>query len=120
MWQPFLRFLLKNYIVCRHVLSFTSTLTVWRILYLCIMTGTHHQEPATAPYSWHGVFTDRATFSLNLSRIQIPIGTSVANCNHKHGLIVWSVKLPLYWLYIMGVASSYINGLLSQSKIEGF
>ena len=45
-------------------------------------------EPATTPYSCHGVFTDRSIFSFNLSRIQIPIGTSVTNCNHKHGLKV--------------------------------
>ena len=45
-------------------------------------------EPATTPYSCHGVFTDQAIFSFNLSRIQIPIGTSVTNCNHKHGLKV--------------------------------
>ena len=27
-------------------------------------------------------------FTLNLSRIQIPTGTSMTNCNHKHGLII--------------------------------
>ena len=27
-------------------------------------------------------------FSLNLSRIQIPTGTSVTSCNHKHGLML--------------------------------
>ena len=27
-------------------------------------------------------------FSLNLSRIKIPTGTSVTNCNHKHGLML--------------------------------
>ena len=42
---------------------------------------------ATTPYSCHGVYTDRSNFSLNLSRIQIPTGTSVTNCNHKHGLM---------------------------------
>ena len=51
-------------------------------------TGAHHQEPATTAYSCHGVFTDRSTFSLNLSRIQIPTGTSLTNCNHKHGLML--------------------------------
>ena len=50
-------------------------------------SGAHHLEPATSPYSYHGVFTDRSIFSLNLSRIQIPTGTSVTNCNHKHGLM---------------------------------
>ena len=28
------------------------------------------------------------SYCLNLSRIQIPAGTSVTNCNHKHGLIL--------------------------------
>ena len=46
------------------------------------------QEPATTPYSCHGVFTARYVFSLNLSRIQIPTGTSVTNCNHKHRLVL--------------------------------
>ena len=41
--------------------------------------GTHQQEPAITPYSCHSVFTDRSIFSLNLSRIQIPTGTSVTN-----------------------------------------
>ena len=50
-------------------------------------SGAHHQEPATIPYSCHGVFTDRSIFSLNLSRIQILTGTSVTNCNHKRGLM---------------------------------
>ena len=50
--------------------------------------GAHHQEPATTPYSSHGVFTNRSIFSLNLSRIQIPTGTSVTNSNHKHGLML--------------------------------
>ena len=49
-------------------------------------TGAHQQEPATTPYSYHGVFTDRSILSLNLSRIQIPTGTSVSNCNRKHRL----------------------------------
>ena len=51
-------------------------------------SGAHHLESATSPYSCHGVFTDRSIFSLNLSRIQIPTGTSVTNCNHKHGLML--------------------------------
>ena len=50
--------------------------------------GAHHQEPATTPYSCHGVFTDRSIYSLNLSRVQIPTGTSVTNCNHKQGLML--------------------------------
>ena len=52
------------------------------------MAGARHQEPATTPYACHGVFTDRFIFSLNLSRIQIPTGAPVTNCNHKHGLNV--------------------------------
>ena len=45
-------------------------------------------EPKTTPYSWPGVFTDRTIFSLNLSQTQNPTGTSVTNCNHKHGLML--------------------------------
>ena len=51
-------------------------------------SGAHHEEPATTPYSCHGVFTERSVFSLNISRIQIPTETSVINCNHKHGLML--------------------------------
>ena len=40
------------------------------------------------PIFLYGVFTDRSIFSLHLSRIQIPTGTSVTNCNHKHGLML--------------------------------
>ena len=36
-------------------------------------SGAHHQEPATIPNSSRGVFTDLSIFSLNLSRIQIPL-----------------------------------------------
>ena len=53
-----------------------------------IYTGAHYQKPATTPCSCHGVFTDRSIFSLNLSWIQIPTGTSVTNCNHKHRLML--------------------------------
>ena len=34
------------------------------------LSGAHHQEPATTPYSCHGVFTDRSIFSLNLFRME--------------------------------------------------
>ena len=44
------------------------------------------KEPVTTPHSRHGVLTDRSIFSLNLSRTQIPTGTSVTNCNHKQGV----------------------------------
>ena len=52
-----------------------------------------YQEPITRSLQLPHVpvtafFTDRTIFSLNLSRIQIPTGTSVANCNHKHGLML--------------------------------
>ena len=53
-----------------------------------LSTGAHHQEPTTTPYCCHGVFTDRSIFSLSLSQIRIPTGTSVTNCNHKHGLML--------------------------------
>ena len=43
---------------------------------------------ATTPYFCHGVFTDRSILGLNLSRFQIPTGTSLTNCNHKHGLLL--------------------------------
>ena len=46
--------------------------------------GAHHQEPATTPYSCHGVFSDLSILSLNLPRIQTPARTTVTN--HKHGL----------------------------------
>ena len=52
------------------------------------LAGPYHLKPATTPNSCHGVFTGRSIFSLNLSRIQIPTGTSVTNCNHKHGLML--------------------------------
>ena len=52
------------------------------------LAGAHHLKPATTPNSGHGVFTDRSIFSLNLSRIQIPTGTSLTNCSHKHGLML--------------------------------
>ena len=57
------------------------------VQHILVTPGAHRQEPATTPYSCHGVFTNRSIFSLNLSRIQIPTGTSVTNCNHKHGLM---------------------------------
>ena len=57
-------------------------------LILYHVTGAHHQEFATTPYSCHGVFTNRSIFSLNLTRIQIPRGPSVSNCNHKHGVML--------------------------------
>ena len=60
-------------------------------------TIQQYQEPITRslqlphlpslPYTRHGAFTDRSIFSLNLCPIQIPTGTSVTNCNHKHGLM---------------------------------
>ena len=59
--------------------------------------NTYLQEPATNPYSCLGVFTDRSIFSLKLSRIQIPTGTSVTNCNHKHGpMLTWPHDVHMF------------------------
>ena len=58
------------------------------LFHVCVMSWAHHKEPATTSYSWHGVFTDRSIFISNIFRIQIPTGTSVTNCNHKHGLLL--------------------------------
>ena len=54
----------------------------------CPTAGAYHLQPATTPYSCHEIFTDRSIFYFLLSRIQIPTGTSVTNCNHKHGLLL--------------------------------
>ena len=56
-------------------------------LHHLLRTGAHHLEPATTPCYCHGVFTNRSIFNFNLSRIQIPTGTLVTNCNHKHGIM---------------------------------
>ena len=47
------------------------------------------------------VFSQTASiFSLNLSRIQIPTGTSVTNCNLKHGLMsICSREAALFYPY---------------------
>ena len=63
--------------------GFVSRLAVGRLNNF--LTGAHHQEPANSPYCCQGVFTNRSIFSVNLSGIQIPTGTSETNCNHKHG-----------------------------------
>ena len=68
------------------LLEFDFDCYSWSQLHGMVLSGAHHLEPATTPYSCHGVFTDWSIFSLNLSRIQIPTGTPVNNCNHKHGL----------------------------------
>ena len=89
-------------------------------MFVSILPGTYREEPASIPCSCHGVFTDRSVLSLNLSRIQIPTGTSMINCSHKQGLMLTCrlghvhvrlhcfipteaypcrlVKMPLYWL----------------------
>ena len=59
-----------------------------RKLKLTRWSGARQQEPTTTLYSCHGVFTDRSIFSFNLSRNQIATGTSVTNCNYKHGLML--------------------------------
>ena len=71
-----------------------------QVKHLCLLIKIKHRNPspgsphATTPYSCHSVFTDRSIFSLNLSRIQIPTGTSVTNWNQKHGL-GWN--WPISW-----------------------
>ena len=85
--------------------------------------GAHHQEPATLPYSCHGVFTDRSIFSLNLSRIRIPTGTSVTNCNHKHGLMLTCrhVHVRLYCFILTEACSctlelAYFAGKIGKNR----
>ena len=74
-----------------------QALSVFDLFALC-RQETHHQEPATTPYSCHGVFTDQSIFSLNLSRIQIT--TSVTNCSQKHGLMLTcSREAALFYPY---------------------
>ena len=81
------------------------------------LPGAHHCEPATTPYSCHGVFADRSIFSLNLSRIQIPTGTSVTNCNHKHGLM-WTCSREAALFYPhRRVLTSSENGLFCGKNI---
>ena len=72
-----------------HLTKFSASLTGKKSHHaIHYKPGAHQQEPATTPYSCGGVFTDRSIFSLNLSPIQIRTGTSVTNCNHKHGLML--------------------------------
>ena len=92
--------------------------------------GAHHLEPAATPYSCHGVFTDRSIFTLNLSQLQIPTGTSVTNYmrNHKHGLMLTcrhvhvrqhcfilteacSCRLELMFKNFNGQSPEYLKGL---------
>ena len=68
------------------LLEFDFDCYSWSQLHGMVLLGAHHLKPVTTPYSCHGVFTDWSIFSLNLSGIQIPTGTPVTNCNHKHGL----------------------------------
>ena len=84
--------------------------------------GAHHLEPATTPYSCHGVVADRSIFSLDLSWIQIPKGTSVTNCNHKHGLMstcsheaamFYSHRSVLTWTGTM----AYFAGKTSKNRL---
>ena len=89
-----------------------------------IVSGSHHQEPATTPYSCHGVFTDRCIFSLNLSRIQIPTGTSVTNCNHKHGIMLTCRRVhvrPHYLILTEGclcrLELTYFAGIISKNRL---
>lgn len=48
-------------------------------------------SPGACNYSIYpclSVFTDQSIFSLDLLRIQIPRGSWVTNCNHKHGQVL--------------------------------
>ena len=55
-----------------------------------IVTGItiHRSLHATTPCSYHGVFTDQSIFSLNSVISNSETGTSLANCNHEHGLML--------------------------------
>ena len=78
-WTPF-----SKYFSCtRKQKPFLQKLRFREVL---VWTRSPHYEPATTPYSCHGVFTDRSIFSLNLCWIQIPTGTSMTNCNYKHAV----------------------------------
>ena len=90
----------------------------------CGSTGAHHQEPATTSFSCHGVFTDRSIFSLNLSRIQIPTGTSVTNSTHKHGLMLTCrhvhVRLHCFILteaYSCTLELAYFAGKIAKNRL---
>ena len=85
--------------------------------------GAHHQEPAITPYSCRGVFTDWSIFSLNLSRIQIPTGTLVTNCNHKHGLMLTCqhVHVRLHYFILTEACSctlelAYFAGKIAKNR----
>ena len=76
----------KSYFHCASCAP--ASLILCHVTGWCKRPGAHHQETATTPYSYHGVFTNRSIFSLNLTRIQIPRGPSVSNCNRKHGVML--------------------------------
>ena len=81
------------------------------------LSGAHHQEPATTPYSCHGVFTDRSTFSLiyfewNLSdQLQSQARTNFDMstwCRHVHARLhcfipteTCSRRLELAYTYLL-------------------
>ena len=92
-----------------------------------VLSGVHHWEPATNPYSCHDDFTDRSIFSLNLCQIQIPTGTSMTNCNHKHGLMstrrhdvdrfTWG-RIVLFLLKLAHVDWNWpISGKISKNRL---
>ena len=66
----------------------SNSSTCWILLVRQIIMIRSPSLGACNPHFCHRVFTDQSIFSLNLSKIQIPIGTSVTNCNHKHGVIL--------------------------------
>ena len=85
--------------------------------YITVSNRSYHQKPATTLYSCFGVITDRSIFSLNKSRIQIPTGTSVTNCNQKCGLMLACrhVHVRLELTYFAGKISK--NSLVCKSAV---
>ena len=69
-------------------------------------------------------FTNRANFSLNLSRIQIPTGTSVTNWSHKLGLMSTSRHdVDMFTCFILTEACTcrlelaYFAGIISKNRL---
>ena len=61
-------------------------------------------------------------FSLNLSRIQIPTGASVTNCNHKHGLMLRHVQVRLHCSFLTEACSctlemAYFAGKIAKNRL---
>ena len=56
-----------------------------KLIFKYLLSGANHKDLQLSHIPVTAFFTDR--FSLNLSRIQIPTGTSVTNCNNKQGIM---------------------------------